>query len=108
MPRIRGLKPHTARVHQHHNIVARSVLNGGAHVAQTAELFVGNNNVALCLTLCPFACFLQACNSLAGVLRSCSTWSWGKLRYALAMRHRVLRCSSLACKQQHEGAHNSC
>jgi hypothetical protein len=108
MPRIRGLKPHTARAHHHHGIVAHSVLRGDAHVAQTAELVVGNNNVALCLTLCPFACFLQACDSLAGVLRSCGTWPWGKLRYALTMRYRVLRRSSLACKQQHEGAHNSC
>jgi hypothetical protein len=42
------LKPHAARVHQHHGIVAHSVvLNDGAQVIQTAALVVGNNNVAL-------------------------------------------------------------
>ena len=44
------------RVHQPLDIAARSVLNDDAHVAQTAALVVGNNNVALC----PFARLLQA------------------------------------------------
>ena len=42
--------------HQHHDIVAHSVLNDDAHAAQTAALVVGNINVALC----PFARLLQA------------------------------------------------
>jgi hypothetical protein len=37
-----------ARVHQHHEIVAHSVLNDDAYVAQTAALVVEINNVALC------------------------------------------------------------
>jgi hypothetical protein len=69
IPRTRGLKPHAAKVHQHHNIVAHSVLNNDAHVTQTAALVVGNNNVALCL----FARILQAVDSFVWVLRSCGT-----------------------------------
>ena len=55
------LKPQAARAHKHHDIVAHSVLNDNAHVSRTAELVVGNNNVALF----PFARFLQAFDSLA-------------------------------------------
>jgi hypothetical protein len=36
------------RVHQHHEIVAHSVLNDGAHACQTTRLTIGNNNMALC------------------------------------------------------------
>jgi hypothetical protein len=49
-------RPHAARVHQHHDIIAHSALNDDAHVTQTAALVVGNNNVALC----PSARLLQA------------------------------------------------
>ena len=49
-------KPHAARKHQHHDIVASSILNDDAHVSQTSALVVGNTNVALC----PFARLLQA------------------------------------------------
>ena len=45
------------------------MLNDEARVAQTAELVLGTNNVALC----PFARLLQAFDSLAWVLRSCDT-----------------------------------
>jgi hypothetical protein len=34
------------RVHQHHEMVAQSVLSDGANVTQTIALVVGNNNVA--------------------------------------------------------------
>jgi hypothetical protein len=44
------------RVRQHHDIVAHSVLKNDAHVAWTAALVIGNNNVALC----SFARLLQA------------------------------------------------
>jgi hypothetical protein len=50
------------RLHQHHGIVATSVLSDDAHVTQTTALAVGNNFVALCL----FARLLQA-NRLLGV-----------------------------------------
>jgi hypothetical protein len=56
MPRSGRSKPHAARAHQHHDIVAHSVLNDDAHVAQTAALVVGSSIVALC----PFARLLQA------------------------------------------------
>jgi hypothetical protein len=56
IPIYGSLKPHAARAHQHRDIVAHSVLNDDARVAQTAALFVGNNNVALF----PFARFLKA------------------------------------------------
>jgi|AntAceMinimDraft_1070359.scaffolds.fasta_scaffold66341_1 hypothetical protein len=42
------LKLHAASSHQHHYLVAHSVLNDDAHVAKTAALAVGNNSVALC------------------------------------------------------------
>jgi hypothetical protein len=63
MPISGRFKPHAARVHQHHDIVARGVLNDDAHVAQTSEIVVGNNNAALC----PFARLLQAFDSFAWV-----------------------------------------
>ena len=44
------------RVQQPHDIVAHSVLNDDAHVAKTAALVIGNNNVAVC----SFARLLQA------------------------------------------------
>jgi hypothetical protein len=50
------------RVHQHRDKVAHSVLSDDAHVAQTARLAIGNNNVALC----SFARLLQA-HRLLGV-----------------------------------------
>jgi hypothetical protein len=56
MPRSCRLKPHAARLHQHPEIVAHSVISDGAHVSKVAALVVGNNNVAPC----PFACILQA------------------------------------------------
>ena len=43
-------------MHLHHDIVAHSVLDDDAHVAQTAALAMGNINVALC----SFARLLQA------------------------------------------------
>jgi hypothetical protein len=48
MPRKGFSKAHAARVHKHHGIVALSVLNDDAGIAQTAVLVVGNDNVALC------------------------------------------------------------
>ena len=48
--------PLVCGANQHHDIVAHSVLNDGAHVAQTAALVIGNNNEALC----SFARLLQA------------------------------------------------
>jgi hypothetical protein len=40
------------RVHKPHDIVAHSALDDHAHVAQTAALVIGNNNVALCSSVC--------------------------------------------------------
>ena len=50
------LKPRAARGHQDYDKVEQSVLNEDAHVAQTAALVIGNNN----MTLCSFARLLQA------------------------------------------------
>jgi hypothetical protein len=70
------LKPHAARVYQHHGIVAHSVLSDNTHVAQTSALDLGNSNVPLR----PFARLLKALDSLAWVLRS-----FGILVLGLAM-----------------------
>jgi hypothetical protein len=43
-----GRRAATKASQQHYDIVAHSVLNDDAHVAQTAALSMGNNNVAFC------------------------------------------------------------
>jgi hypothetical protein len=58
MPRSGRLKPHAARVYQHHDMRAHSKLNDCAYVTQTTA----DNNVALC----PFARLLKA-HRLLGV-----------------------------------------
>jgi hypothetical protein len=58
------LKPHVASVQQHHGIVAHSILNDNVRVARNAVLVVGNNNA----DFCPFACLMQAFDSLTWVL----------------------------------------
>ena len=93
------------RVHQHHDIVADSVLSDDAHVTQTAALAVGKSNVALC----PFDRLLQAYRLLgvgAEIL-----WhpglgaSYGMLYLCVIIPSGVFL---LACEQHYAGARFSC
>jgi hypothetical protein len=90
MPRTSRFKPRAARVHQHHDIVAHSVLNDYAHVAKTTALVVEKKT-----WLCAHSLgFCRLIDSLAWVLRSCNTLVLELATVAVILRHRVLRRSS--------------